>query len=178
MKSINLLTTAAYLFVLVLGQNLQAQETNGVKITILSQQTINPSINTDVGPVHIRVNLRIKNDGQKDIYIFGSKCDGDFDPLFHLLTFDDNQKQWLFPPFTWEQATADEKETIRLKKGKYFDFYTALSRRKIKKTYKTAIYYAYSKTEKPSLIKSAEFSVESFCMIFMSKTPVNEISYT
>lgn len=137
-----------------------AQENRNVKIIVLSQELITSPLITDLPPADLRVNLRIKNDSQKDIYIFGSKYDKDFDPLFHILTYDENQKQWIFLPFTWEQATEDEKETYRIRKDRYFDLYTILPRKVGKRRYKVAIYYSYSKKVKPSLLESEEFWVD------------------
>lgn len=148
------------LFMFIFSLITSGQENNDVKIIVLSQEIINSPIITDLPPVGLRVNLRIKNDSQKDIYIFGSKYGKDFDPLFHIVTYDDNQKQWKFPAFTWEQATEDEKETYRIKKGGYFDLYTILPRKVGKRRYKATIYYSDSKKEKPSLLESEEFWVD------------------
>lgn len=148
------------IFIFIFSLITLAQEKRDVKMIILSQKILSFPIFNDLPPADLRVNLRIKNESQNDIYIFGSKYDKDFDPLFHILTYDETQKQWKMPSFIWEKASDDEKKTYRIKKGEHFDLHTILPRKVRKKSYKAAIYFSYSKKEKPFLLESEEFWVE------------------
>lgn len=158
MKKIKIVQVLLLIFIFTLITS--AQDKRDVKMIVLSQKILSSPIFNHLPPADLRVNLRIKNASQKDIYIFGSKYDKDFDPLFHILTYDENQKQWRFPIFTWEKASEDEKKAYRIKKGGYFDLHTILPRKVEKKNYKAAIYFSYSKREKPYLLESEEFWVE------------------
>jgi hypothetical protein len=140
------------------GQNLYSQENSDVKIIIKSQEDLSPYL-TDAGPVNLKINFRIKNESQKDIYIFGSQYENDFDPLFHLLRFDDSQGKWTFSPFNLETLANNEKVPYRVKKRGYFDFYSTTGRGRTKLKFKAAVYYGYSKKDKPILIGSEEFFV-------------------
>lgn len=148
------------LFIFICSLVTLAQEDSDVKVIIKSQESLSPQL-TDVGPVNLKINIRIKNESQKDIYIFGSKYENDFDPLFHLLHYDNSQEKWIFPPLNWEALPNDEKIPYRIKKGDYFDFYSVTGRGRTKKKLKAAVYYGYSKKDKPILIESKEFFVDS-----------------
>ncbi len=149
-----------FLFILVCSSIISAQKNNDVKVAVISQVDINRYF-TDVGPADLRINIRVKNESQKDIFLFGTKYEKEFDPMFHLLNYDNSQKKWIFPSFNLETVSADEKIPYRIKKGKYFDFYSITARRTTKKLFKVAVYYGYSKKDKPNLLESDEFFIES-----------------
>lgn len=139
--------------------NALAQE-GSLKVTITSIESIRQTI-TDVGPADLKINVRVKNEGLKDIFIFGEKDEGEFDPMYQLLLYDELKGDWASGIYIfWDSLPKDEKIPYRLKSGGHLDFHSITGKGERKKKFKIGVYYAFSKTERPTLIESEEFVVE------------------
>lgn len=76
-----------------------AQIRDGVTITVLSIENIRPRQLPDLPLANVRLNLRITNGGDRDVFIFGRKYGTEFDVWYHLLRFDVTQEKWTLPIF-------------------------------------------------------------------------------
>lgn len=148
------------LFLSVCSTVAPAQIRDSVTITILSIENIRPRQLPDLPPANVRLNLRITNGGDRDVFIFGRKYGTEFDVWYHLLRFDVTQEKWTLPIFDWEVLSADENVPRRLKKGAHFDFSSLTSKADSKRLFKVATYFGYTKEDKPTMIESAEFYLD------------------
>ena len=148
------------LLIFICSTTAMAQNNNSVKITVLSIENIRPRQLRDLPPANVRLNLRITNGGERDVYVFGSKQDKEFDVWYHLLRYDEGQSKWTVPIFDWESLPPDERVPLRLKTGASFDFISLTSKADSRKLFKVATYFGYTKLDKPIMIESAEFYVD------------------
>jgi len=136
-----------------------AQNSDSVTITVLSIENISPRQPRDLPPANVRLNLRITNGRDRDVFIFGSKYGKEFDVWYHLLRFDVTQEKWTIPIFDWEVLPADEKVPRRLKKGAHFDFSSLMSKADSRRLIKVATYFGHTKVDKPIMIETSEFYI-------------------
>lgn len=159
MKTIGLLL-AMLLMYPGLNDGGTAQERPSVLVSVVRMQKFR---NTGHHPENNRrVTFRLVNQSRAPLVVFGFKYDGGFEPTGHVITFDGNRGEWVYPtndnhPVNWSETAREFKETLVLRPGKSITFAAEMSQLEVGGRFRRTVYIASEKGKEPVEVRSEQF---------------------